>query len=170
MATLTFAFERTLAASPEVVYHCIRDYTRHHRTAPEGFLPATFTHLEVLQGGVGAGTVFRFTTRVGGRSVTRTQTVSEPAPGHVLIESGDGEGSTFTVEPRGDGTYLRIETVLRASGLEGWLMPLLFPPVLKKLYAEEVASLERYAQAHDRSCGLPSEAATDTRRAAPAAS
>ena len=115
MATLNFAFERTLAAPPEVVYHCIRDYIRHHRTAPDGFLPAVFTSLDVLQGGVGAGTVFRFTT--GRRAVHHPhQTVSEPEPGHVLLESGDGEGSTFTVEPRGDGTYLRIETCCAPAG------------------------------------------------------
>jgi len=143
-----FAAERLLDAPTEVVYHCLRDYTAHHRHQPEGFLPAAFTRLEVLRGGIGAGTQMRFTTRMGGRSATRTQEVSEPEPGHILVESGDGEGSTFTVEPRGARTLVRIETTLLVSGLEGVVMPLLGPRIMRGLYEDELTRLEAYAQVH----------------------
>jgi uncharacterized protein YndB with AHSA1/START domain len=143
-----FAAERLLDAPAATVYHCIRDYVRHHRHQPEGFLPTAFTRLDVVRGGVGAGTVIRFTTRVGGRSMTRTQEVSEPEPGRVLVEWGNDEGSTFTVEPRGEQTRLRIETTLRTSGLEGLIMHLVGARILGPLYEEEMRNLEAYARAH----------------------
>jgi 3-methyl-2-oxobutanoate hydroxymethyltransferase len=69
------------------VYHCLADYRAHHRV-DGGFLPPAFTDLQVLHGGVGAGTVFQFWTKIGGRTDTRVQTVTEPEPGRVLQESG----------------------------------------------------------------------------------
>ena len=75
---------RLLDAPAAVVYHCLADYREHHRAGT--FLPLVFTDLQVVRGGVGAGTVIRFTTRLGGRTVTRTQEVSEPEPGRVLVE------------------------------------------------------------------------------------
>jgi hypothetical protein len=143
-----FSAERLLDAPADVIYHCISDYTNHHRHQPEGFLPPAFTRLEVLSGGVGAGTLMRFTTRVGGRSVTRTQAVSEPEPGHILVERGDGEGSTFTIEPRGARTLVRIETTLLVAGLEGVLMPLFGSRIIGALYDDELTRLEAYARAH----------------------
>jgi hypothetical protein len=148
MREFHFAAERLLDAPADVIYHCLSDYNEHHRHQPQGFLPAAFTELEVLRGGVGAGTLIRFTTRVGGRSVTRTQEVSEPEPGHILVEWGSGEGSTFTVEPRGERTLVRIETTLLASGLEGLLMPLVGQRIIGPLYEDELTRLEAYAQAH----------------------
>src|SRR5690348_6271462 len=117
MATFHFAHQRLLNAPADILYRCPADYTPHHRHHPEGFLPTAYTRLEVLRGGVGAGTIIRFTARVGGRSMTRTQEVSEPQPGRVLVESGGGEASTFTLEPRGESTLLRIETTLQPTGL-----------------------------------------------------
>jgi hypothetical protein len=92
--------------------------------------------------------VFRFTTKFAGRSVTRTQEVGEPEPGRVLVESGAGEGSRFTVEPQGGRTRVRIDTVLRARGLDGILLHLFGSRILGPLYADELARLERYARAH----------------------
>jgi uncharacterized protein YndB with AHSA1/START domain len=148
MAAYHFAAERVLDAPAATVYHCLSDYTEHHRHLPEGFLPPAFTRLDVLRGGVGAGTLIRFTTRVGSRSMTRTQEVSEPEPGRVLVEWGDGEGSTFTLEPRGDRTLLRIETTLQTSGLEGLLMHIFGARIMRPLYQDEMRRLEAYAQAH----------------------
>lgn len=149
MKTFKFAAERLLHAPADVVYHCLADYREHHRTLETGgFLPPAFTRLDVLQGGVGAGTVIRFTATVGGRSVTRTQQVSEPEPGRVLVESGDGEGSVFTIQPEGSATRLRIETTLNAPGFEGLLMRWFGARLMEPLYAEEMSRLEQYAQAH----------------------
>jgi hypothetical protein len=62
--SLQFSVERLVDAPAEVVYHCLADYREHHRAG--GFLPPVFTDLQVLRGGVGAGTVIRFTTRLVG--------------------------------------------------------------------------------------------------------
>src|SRR3954462_14130852 len=70
--------ERVMDVPAAVVYHCIADYREHHRT--EGFLPPVFTDLQVEQGGVGAGTVIRFTMNLGGRRRTAVARVEEPQP------------------------------------------------------------------------------------------
>ncbi|MBV9599537.1 MAG: SRPBCC family protein [Chloroflexi bacterium] len=147
MRQFHFSAERLIQAPVEVVYHCLADYREHHRV-DGGFLPPAFTRLDVLEGGVGAGTVIRFTAQVGGRSVTRTQQVSEPEPGRVLKESGGGEGSTFTLDRVGDATRLRIDTTLNAPGVEGLLMRWFGARLMQPLYADEMSRLEKYAQAH----------------------
>ncbi len=145
MRSFHFSLACVVDAPADVVYHCLADYQTHHR--PGGFLPPAFTDLHVLRGGVGAGTVFRFTLAVSGRTRTRTQIVEEPEPGRVLVERGEGEATTFTVEPRGEQALVRIETELPARGLEGLLLPLVGPRMLRTLYADEFARLERHAQA-----------------------
>ncbi len=147
MHPFRFAVARVVDAPADVVYHCLANYRAHHR--PDGFLPPAFTDLQVLRGGIGAGTVFRFTLRAGGRTRTRTQVVTEPCPGRVLVEQGKGERTTFTVEPRGEQALVRIETVLRARALERLLLPLLAPLVLRPLYLDELRRLERYAREHN---------------------
>jgi hypothetical protein len=150
MRAFFFAAERVLDAPADVIYHCLSDYQTHHRHGPQGFLPPAFTRLDVLRGGVGVGTVIRFTSKMGGRSETRTQEVSEPEPGRVLVESGDGESSTFTVEPRGGQTLVRIETVLQPRGVAGLALRLFGARLLGPLYEQELHSLEHYAQEHAR--------------------
>jgi hypothetical protein len=139
--------ERVLDAPADVVYHLIADYREHHR--PEGFLPPAFTELVVEKGGVGAGTEIRFTMRLAGRSQTARATITEPEPGRVLVETGPGVRTTFTVEPEADRrARVRFDTVLDASGLPGLLTRLLAPGMLRPLYADELERLERHAQAH----------------------
>jgi hypothetical protein len=146
MRSFRLSVERLVDAPAAVVYHCLADYREHHRAG--GFLPPVFTDLQVLRGGVGAGTVIRFTSSLAGRSVTRTQEVSEPEPGRVLVEWGGGEGSTFTVEPRGERTLVRIESVVRSGGLEGLLLSWLGRRLLRPILMDELARLDRYAQDH----------------------
>lgn len=146
MNPFRYSLSRMVDAPADAVYHCLADYREHHR--PGGFLPPAFTDLEVLQGGVGAGTVIRFTVRVGGRTSTRTQEVTEPVPGRVLVESGAGEGSTFTVEPHGEQTLVRIDTVLQRRGFAGLLLPLLGPRILRPIYLDELERLEQDARQH----------------------
>jgi hypothetical protein len=141
--------ERVLDASADVVHHLIADYREHHRHQPEGFLPAAFTELVVEKGGVGAGTVIRFTGKMGGRLQTVTATVSEPEPGRVLVESSPGLVTTFTIEPAGqDRTRLRFDTVIEAGGVQGLLARLFAPGMLRPLYVEEMERIEQHARAH----------------------
>ena len=141
--------ERVVDAPAEVVYHLISDYSEHHRAAPEGFLPPAFTDLVVEQGGVGQGTVVRFTSRLGGRSQTVTAAISEPQPGRVLVETSPGLETTFTVEPAGaDRANVRFDTVIEAGGLTGLVTRLFAPGMLRPVYSQELDSIERHAKAH----------------------
>lgn len=137
--------ERVLDAQADVVYRCIADYRRHHR--PGGFLPPAFTDLQVERGGVGAGTVIRFTTRIAGAARTFVQEVSEPEPGRVLVEAGSGSTTTFTVDPAGRQSRVRFDCVIEAKGVSGLLTRLFAPRLLRSVCAEELQRLETYAQA-----------------------
>jgi hypothetical protein len=144
-----FSAERVLDAPAEVVYHLLTDYGEHHRAAPQGFLPDAFTDLVVERGGVGDGTVVRFTSKLGGRSQTVVATITETRPGREYVEASPGVQTTFTVEPaEGDRALVRFDTVLEAGGLTGLLMRLFAPGMLRPVYAEELTRLERHAKAH----------------------
>ena len=141
--------ERVVDAPAEVVYHLISDYREHHTDSPKGFLPDAFSGTVVEQGGVGDGTIVRFTSTLGGRPQTMTASISEPEPGRTLVEKGPGVVTTFTVEPEGAGrARVRFDTVLEAGGLMGLMMKLLAPGMLRPTYASELERLERHAKAH----------------------
>ncbi len=142
-----FSAERVVDAPAEVVYPLIADYREHHR--PEGFLPPAFTDLVVEQGGVGEGTVVRFTSNLGGKSQTITAAITEPDPGRVLVETSPGLETTFSVEPEGDQrARVRFDTVMGAGGLTGLMIRLCAPDMLRPVYADELERLERLAKSH----------------------
>ncbi len=141
-----FGAERRIDAPAAVIYHCLADYREHHR--PGGFLPPAFEQLEVARGGVGAGTEYRFVMAVGGRRRAVSTTVSEPVPGHTLVETGSGIETTFTVEPTSGGTRVRFDTVMDESGLQGILNRLFAARMLVPIYEDELRRLEDHAKAH----------------------
>ena len=77
--------------------------------------------------------------------------VDEPEPGRVLREA-DSESSlvtTFTVDPEGDGSRVKIETRWNGSkGIGGFFERLFAPLVLRRLYRKELANLDAYVRAH----------------------
>jgi hypothetical protein len=67
-------------------------------------LPApAFSDVEVESGGVGAGSIVRFTLTAGGRRREFKMTMTEPEPGRVIEESDSNSGlvTTFTATPQG---------------------------------------------------------------------
>ena len=143
MATVRVRAERSMAAPPERVYRCIADYRAHHPR----FLPPAFSNFRVEQGGVGAGTEIRFQLRAGGRTLQYHGHVTEPEPGRVLAEAYDDGGvTTFTVTPEGSGSRVRIETTAEARGVQGWFTRLLAPRLLRPLFTDELARLDRYTE------------------------
>ena len=145
-APIFISAERQVAAPADIVYSCIANYRDHHR--PGGFLPSAFTELRVERGGIGAGTIISFTTRLGGVTRHSRQQVSEPQPGRVLVEAGSGATTTFTVEPAGQGAcHVRIDTLLElGSGVRGLIERLLAPRLLLPLYRDELDRLDRRAR------------------------
>ena len=144
-----YSQERVVDAPAEVVYHLISDYREHHTDAPRGFLPDQFSGTVVERGGVGDGTVVRFTSALGGRRQTMTASITEPQPGRVLLESGPGVQTTFTVLPEGSQrARVRFDTVLEAPGIMGLMTRLLAPGMLRPVYEQELQRLERHAKEH----------------------
>jgi hypothetical protein len=141
--------ERRIEAPADRVYGYIADFRRHH---PK-FLPPQFGDLVVEEGGVGAGTVHRFTLTLGGRTSTARVRVDEPEPGRVLTETEPVSGmvTTFTVEPEPNrSSRVRIETRWESTGLRGLVERLAVPRMLRRLYAEELGLLDGYARASER--------------------
>lgn len=132
-------------APAEAVYGYLADMREHHPR----FLPPAFSNFQVESGGVGAGTIFHFNLKAGGRSRHYRMQVAEPEPGRVLTES-DMDSSlltTFTVEPQGNRCRVRISTGWQGAGGIGGLFERLFaPPVMRRIYHDELARLDAYAR------------------------
>lgn len=138
--------ERLIGAPASAVYGLIADERRHHPR----FLPPAFSHLTVEQGGVGDGTVIAFDLRVGGVRRRVRARMTEEQPGRVLqeIDLDSGAVTTFDVTPEGDTSRIRIRTAWHpGGGLRGWVERRLAPRLLRRLYEDEPANLDRYARA-----------------------
>jgi hypothetical protein len=79
--------------------------------------------------------------------------ITEPEPGRLLVESDlDRDSVTrFRVEPldAADGksrSRVTISTRWSTPGLRGWVERLLAPPMLERMYAEELRNLEAAAR------------------------
>ena len=135
-----------IPATPARVWHILTDYRVHH----PAILPRdVFRGLEVTEGGVGAGTRFLLTMRMGGKAQVTPITVSEPQPGSVLVEAAD-DGSVvtrFILTPIEDGraTTVTFDTDYTLPG--GAFLPILrwvTNRVLGGLYRRELDNLKRY--------------------------
>lgn len=146
MSTVTAAAHRTLAIPCDVVYRCIADYRMHHAR----FLPPAFSGFEVEEGGMGEGTIVRFTVTAGGRSRQYRMRVSEPEPGRVLRETDTGSSlvTTFMMTPDGGAARVHVETTWSgAGGIGGFFEKRFAPGAMRKLYDDMLARLEDYARA-----------------------
>lgn len=146
MSTIRVSQEADVAAPPDRVYRILANYRDHH----PHILPPAFSSFTVEEGGVGAGTVIRFAVKTGGRTQHFHQRIEEPEPGRVLREKDiDGNlATTFTVNPAGAGSRVRIETTWTSGGVRGFIERLFAPRLLRPIYAQELALLDRYAREH----------------------
>ncbi|MDX6393650.1 MAG: hypothetical protein QOJ73_4713 [Streptosporangiaceae bacterium] len=147
MATNLVSAERTVDAPAGAVYGYIADMRGHH----PHFLPPAFSDFQVESGGVGEGTITRFTLTAGGRTRQYRMKVAEPEPGRVLTESDTGSSAvtTFTVTPQGGQSVVQIATTWEgAGGIGGFFESLFAPRVMRSIYADELERLDAYARAH----------------------
>jgi hypothetical protein len=150
MAEIYVVAEQPIGAPANRVYEFIADHRQHHPR----FLPPNFTNYQVEQGGVGTGTLVRFTSTAARRTREFLMDVAEPEPGRVITESDRNSSivTTWTVTPAGDTCRVRIETRWRgAQGIGGFFERLFAPRVLRKIYADELGRLDRYARLQTRS-------------------
>ena len=137
--------ERHIDAPADRVYRSIADFREHH---PK-FLPPQFGDLEIESGGVGAGTVHRFSLTLAGRRTVYRVRVGELEPGRVLIESDPSRLmlTTFTVDRELDGTSrVTIHTRWHTAGPRGLVERIVAPRMLRKVYDAELKLLDRYAR------------------------
>jgi Polyketide cyclase / dehydrase and lipid transport len=147
MARILVSAERTVDAPAAAVYSYIADMREHHPR----FLPPAFSGFRVESGGLGAGTITRFTVTVGGRARQYRMQVAEPEPGRVLTESDTGSSlvTKTTVTPQGGVSLVQISTTWEgAGGIGGFFERLFAPRVMRGIYADELQRLDAYARDH----------------------
>lgn len=154
MKTQKISASAVVKAPADIIYAILADY----RTGHPGILPRqVFQSLEVLQGGVGAGTRIRFQMRLGGATRTFQAEVSEPEPGRMLVESNYDEKepsltsvTTFRLEPTDEGknTNVTITTEMTLHpGLTGVMEGLFAPAPLRSVFQQELRNLASAAEA-----------------------
>ena len=145
MGKITVVQEGPVGAPAALTYRLIADDEHHRNILPEGF-----SDFEVLEGGVGAGTLHRFKVTAGGRVRDYVMRVDEPEPGRVISETDQNSSlvTTFTVTPAGENACaVRIETTWNgAGGIGGFFERTFAPKVMRKMYAEELSKLDAYAR------------------------
>ena len=149
MAARSLSASALIAAPAQDIYAIIADYHAGHL---EIIPKPPFVAVEVLEGGVGAGTVIRVKLKLLGKVQTYKAVISEPEPGRVLAETNEnGYVTSFIVEPRENGRqgYVTISTQLSGRGgilgaLEYWLLNRTLRPVyLKELDLLAAAATKR---------------------------
>ena len=147
MSQVNVAVSATINAPASKVYPILADYRNHH---PNILPKAYFTGLEVEEGGIGEGTLFRAGMKVMGQTQHFRMRVTEPEPGRVMAETDLDNGlvTKFIVEPRGnDQSEVTFDTTFQASpGLKGWLERLTAPSFLRRVYRVELQQLNEYVQ------------------------
>jgi uncharacterized protein YndB with AHSA1/START domain len=145
MSKVEVSVERVIEAPAETVYGYLANLQEHSE-----FLPPAFSDFEIEAGGVGDGSVVRFTVSAGGRQRPYRMTVAEPEPGRVITESDSNSSlvTTFTVTPQGPISRVRIFTSWDgAGGIGGFFERLFAPRAMRKIYLDELERLDAYARA-----------------------
>lgn len=143
MAKVQASAERVVDAPADEVYGYLADMHQHPR-----FLPPAFSGFQVVEGGVGAGTVTTFAVTAGGRTRNYRMNVTEPVPGRTLVETDANSSlvTTFNVEPQGGKSLVRIHTSWDgAGGIGGFFEKTFAPGAMRRLYLDELDRLNTYA-------------------------
>jgi len=138
MAKHSLSASKLISSPAQRIYGLIADYRNGHpRILPKPY----FVSLEVEQGGYGAGTIINFQMQLMGRIQTFHSTITEPKPGHILVETDMNTGAvtTFTVDPRLDDqeAFVTITTTTNVPDgivgkIQGWLTTRLLSPIYEK--------------------------------------
>ena len=146
MAKVEASAERAIDAPADEVYGYLADLHQHPR-----FLPPAFSDYQVLEGGVGAGTVTQFKVTAGGRTREYVTRITEPEPGKTLVETDTKSSlvTTFSVSPRDGKSLVRITTNWDgAGGIGGFFERTFAPRALRRLLLDELDRLNTYARGH----------------------
>ncbi|HEX6064803.1 MAG TPA: SRPBCC family protein [Longimicrobiales bacterium] len=141
----TVEAEATVNAPASRVYALLADYQHGHPRV----LPSTFTGLQVIEGGTGAGTIIDVGMKAFGKVRMVRGYVTEPEPGRVLEEAYPESNivTRFYVAPVAErSSRVRIWSELSSkSGMIGWLERKLVTSFLRKVYRQELQLIESVA-------------------------
>ena len=150
MTEILVTTEKVVNAPADTVFGYLRDMREH-----PNFLPPAFSDFQVESGGVGPGTITRFTVTAGGRSRKYRMKVDEPEPGRIITESDTGSSlvTKTTVTPREGGvSHVEIATTWQgAGGIGGFFERTFAPRALRAIYEDELTRLDDYARAQQTS-------------------
>jgi hypothetical protein len=144
MGTIRVLAEGIVDAPADTVYNYLSDMRAHH----PNFLPPAFSDFRVESGGVGAGTITRFTVQAGGRSREYRMQIGQPAPG-VLTETDTTSSlvTTFTVTAQDGISRVQIETTwIGAAGIGGFFERTFAPRAMRAIYTDQLQRLNNYAR------------------------
>jgi hypothetical protein len=147
MGVITASAQGLVAAPPDVVYRYLSDMQNHH----PHFLPPAFSDFRVVAGGIGEGTVVTFQFAAGGRRRDIRQTLTEPEPGHRMVETDANSSSvtTFVVDSvdAGKSSTVTISTQWNgALGIGGFFERIFAPRVMRGIYIDQIRRLDEYAR------------------------
>ena len=148
MAKHSLSASKLISSPAQRIYGLIADYRNGHpRILPRPY----FVSLSVEQGGYGAGTVINFQMQLMGRIQSFHSTITEPDPGHILVETDRNTGAvtTFTVEPRREGqeAFVTITTTTNVpDGIVGKIQGRLTSQLLRPIYLKELDQLAAVAK------------------------
>lgn len=145
MAEILVSAERALDQPANKVYSYIVDYQTHHAA----WLPPAYSQYLVTAGGVGTGTEFSYHLNTGRRERDYHMEVTEPIPGRTVQEADTTSSltNTWTIESRGNGSLVRIETRWQgAGGVGGFFERTFAPRALQALHTDTLARLAEYAR------------------------
>jgi len=137
MPVQKFSVSKLINSPAYIIYSIIADYNDSH---PKILPNPPFVSLEVVKGGVGAGTEMIVGMEMFRKVQTFRAVVTEPEPGRTLVEITDtGYKTTFSVEPENDWKKSLVTFATELVGspgilkrLEFWLTSKLLRPVYKK--------------------------------------
>jgi len=146
MSKITVTVSCKVQAPAAIVYNILADYNHHRNILP----PQFFIGLDVIEGGVGAGTRFILHAKSLGGKTQMHMFVTEPKPGSVLAEQDENTGlvTTFTVKPVDTAvSTVTFETVWQPQpGLNGIIDRWTTPFLMRMVYSKEQKILDEYAQ------------------------
>ena len=147
MSKITVTVSSQVQAPAAIVYNILADYNNHHCNI---LPPQFFSGLDVIAGGMGAGTRFILHAKSLGGNTQMHMSVTEPQPGSVLVEQDENTGlvTTFIVEPVDTAvSNVMFETVWQPQpGLKGAIDRWTTPFLMRMVYRKEQKFLADYAQ------------------------
>ena len=146
MSNVTVSVSANVDAPAAVVYNILADYNHHRKILP----PRFFTGLDIVEGGVGAGTKFILHAMSFGGKTQMHMAVTEPEPGAVLVERDVNTGlvTNFIVKPiSSTQSHVTFETIWQPQpGLKGVIDRYTAPLFMRFIYRQEQRILDAYAQ------------------------